>query len=75
MIVHEIELSPKSKIRVSKETIHEKTFGQIRVWVKPKNADEFTPTKKGVAFDLSRTGELVDGLLSLEKHAEGGGEA
>ena len=75
MTQHEIPLTDSTKILITKDTINEKTFGQIRVWVKPKNADEFTPTKKGVAFDLSRTRELVDGLLSLEKHAEGGGEA
>ena len=32
--------------------------------------DDFIPTKKGIAFDLSKTGEIVQGLLSLED--EGG---
>jgi hypothetical protein len=72
MIVHEINLSPSTIIRISKDVVNDKTFGQVRVWVKPKNADEFLPTKKGVAFDLSKTGELVEGLLSLEEHTEGG---
>ena len=55
-----------SKILITKDTVNEKTFGQIRVWTKPKNNDDFIPTKKGLAFDLSKTGEIVQGLLTLE---------
>ena len=72
MIVHEINLSPSTVIRISKDVVNDKTFGQVRVWVKPKTADEFMPTKNGVAFDLNKTGELVEGLLSLEEYTEGG---
>jgi len=74
MILHEIPLTETTKILVTKDTINEKTFGQVRVWTKPKNNDEYVPTKKGIAFDLSKTGEIVQGLLTLEDQ-EGGGEA
>ena len=66
MTLHEIPLTESTKILITKDTINEKTFGQIRVWTKPKDSDDFIPTKKGVAFDLSKTSELVQGLLALE---------
>ena len=66
MTLHEIPLTDSTKILITKDTINEKTFGQIRVWTKPKGSDDFIPTKKGVAFDLSKTSELVQGLLTLE---------
>tara|TARA_R110000824_G_scaffold148806_1_gene318718 strand:- start:527 stop:796 length:270 start_codon:yes stop_codon:yes gene_type:complete len=66
MTIHEIPLTDSTKILITKDTINEKTFGQIRVWTKLKGSDDFIPTKKGVAFDLSKTSELVQGLLTLE---------
>jgi hypothetical protein len=66
MTLHKIELTPSTEIRISKDTINDKTFGQVRVWVKLKGNDEKTPTKKGIAFSLEKTGELIQGLLSLE---------
>ena len=57
MTLHEIPLTDSTKILITKDTINEKTFGQIRVWTKPKGSDDFIPTKKGVAFDLSKTSE------------------
>jgi hypothetical protein len=66
MTLHTIELSPSTQIRVSKDTVNEKTFGQVRVWIKKKGESEYTPTRKGVAFSLEKTGELVQGLLNLE---------
>ena len=48
--------------------MNDKTFGQIRVWTKPKDKEEFIPTKKGLAFDLGITGDIVQGLLELEDH-------
>jgi len=66
MTLHEIPLSETTKILVTKDTINEKTFGQIRVWTKPKDKEDYIPTKKGIAFDLSKTGAIVAGLLTLE---------
>ena len=74
MTLHEIPLSETTKILVTKDTINEKTFGQIRVWTKPKDKEDYIPTKKGIAFDLSKTGAIVAGLLTLEDQ-ESGGEA
>tara|TARA_R100001510_G_C7654538_1_gene213203 strand:- start:2394 stop:2612 length:219 start_codon:yes stop_codon:yes gene_type:complete len=68
MTLHEIPLTDSTKILITKDTINEKTFGQIRVWTKPKDKDEFIPTRKGLAFDLSKTGQIVQGLLNLEDH-------
>jgi|TARA_R100001591_G_C4305732_1_gene171610 hypothetical protein len=70
MVLHEIPLTDTTKILVTKDTINDKTFGQVRIWTKTKDNDDFIPTKKGIAFDLSKTGEIVQGLLSLED--EGG---
>ena len=70
MVLHEIPLPDTTKILVTKDTINDKTFGQVRIWTKTKDNDDFIPTKKGIAFDLSKTGEIVQGLLSLED--EGG---
>ena len=70
MVLHEIPLTDTTKILVTKDTINDKTFGQVRIWTKTKDNDAFIPTKKGIAFDLSKTGEIVQGLLSLED--EGG---
>ena len=61
MVLHEIPQTDSTKILITKDTVNEKTFGQIRVWTKPKNNDDFIPTKKGLAFDLSKTGEIVQG--------------
>ena len=71
MVLHEIPLTDTTKILITKDTINEKTFGQVRVWTKTKDNDEYIPTKKGIAFDLSKTGEIVQGLLTLEDQ-EGG---
>ena len=70
MVLHEIPLTDTTKILVTTDTINDKTFGQVRIWTKTKDNDDFIPTKKGIAFDLSKTGEIVQGLLSLED--EGG---
>ena len=70
MVLHEIPLTDTTKILVTKDTINDKTFGQVRIWTKTKDNDDFIPTKKGIAFDLSKTGEIVQGLLCLED--EGG---
>ena len=70
MVLHEIPLTDTTKILVTKDTINDKTFRQVRIWTKTKDNDDFIPTKKGIAFDLSKTGEIVQGLLSLED--EGG---
>ena len=72
MVLHEIPLTDTTKILVTKDTINDKTFGQVRIWTKTKDNDDFIPTKKGIAFDLSKTGEIVQGLLSLE---DAGGKA
>ena len=66
MTLRKIELTPSTQIRISKDTVNDKTFGQVRIWIKLKGNDEYTPTKKGVAFSLEKTGELVQGLLNLE---------
>ena len=66
MTLRKIELTPSTQIRISKDTVNAKTFGQVRIWIKLKGNDEYTPTKKGVAFSLEKTGELVQGLLNLE---------
>jgi|TARA_R100000234_G_scaffold107130_1_gene78034 hypothetical protein len=70
MILHEVVLTESTKVLITKDTINNKTFGQVRIWTKTKDGDDFVPTKKGIAFDLSKTGDLIQGLLSLED--EGG---
>jgi hypothetical protein len=68
MTLHEVNISETTKILITKDTVNDKTFGQIRVWTKPKDKEEFIPTKKGLAFDLGITGDIVQGLLELEDH-------
>ena len=68
MTLHEVKISETTKILITKDTVNDKTFGQIRVWTKPKDKEEFIPTKKGLAFDLGITGDIVQGLLELEDH-------
>ena len=68
MTLHEIKLTDTTKILITKDTVNEKTFGQIRIWTKLKGNDDYIPTKKGVAFDLSKTSDLVQGLLTLDDH-------
>tara|TARA_R100001082_G_scaffold44518_1_gene23707 strand:- start:7784 stop:8002 length:219 start_codon:yes stop_codon:yes gene_type:complete len=68
MTLHEITLTDSTKILITKDTVNDKTFGQIRVWTKLKDKEDFIPTKKGLAFDLSKTGDIVQGLLALEDH-------
>mgnify|MGYP003135631805 FL=1 len=68
MTLHEITLTDSTKILITKDTVNDKTFGQIRVWTKLKDNEDFIPTKKGLAFDLSKTGDIVQGLLALEDH-------
>jgi len=68
MTLHEIPLTDSTKILITKDTVNEKTFGQIRVWTKLKDNEDFIPTKKGLAFDLAKTGDIVQGLLALEDH-------
>jgi len=62
----EIVLTPSTKILVTKDTVNERTFGQVRIWVKPKGKDDYTPTKKGVAFGLEHTGAIATALLELQ---------
>ena len=66
MFKKEIPLSGSSKIFVTKDTVNERTFGQVRIWVKRKDDDEYKPTKKGIAFDLSKTGAIAQALLELQ---------
>ena len=68
MTLHEVNISETTKILITKDTVNDKTFGQIRVWTKPKDKEEFIPTRKGLAFDLGITGDIVQGLLELEDH-------
>ena len=68
MTLHEVNISETTKILITKDTVNDKTFGQIRVWTRPKDKEEFIPTKKGLAFDLGITGDIVQGLLELEDH-------
>ena len=62
----EIPLSESTKILVTKDTVNKRTFGQVRIWVKPKGNDEYMPTKKGVAFGLEHTGAIATALLELQ---------
>ena len=66
---HEVQLSEKTKIKVSRDTVNGKTFGQIRIWTRIGEKAEWIPTKKGVAFDLSHVDDIVRGLglITLEK--------
>ena len=71
MHISTIKLSEKAEIRVSKDTVNEKTFGQVRTWIRKKDSDEFIPTRKGIAFDLAHTDDIVKGLLTLADTTEG----
>lgn len=62
---HIIEISDNSQIRVTKDVVNGKTFGQVRTWIKKKDTDEYIPTRKGVAFSLEVTDKIVEGLLTL----------
>tara|TARA_R100001230_G_C5566251_1_gene89370 strand:- start:33 stop:251 length:219 start_codon:yes stop_codon:yes gene_type:complete len=66
MFVKEIKLTESSKILVTKDTVNERTFGQVRIWVKRRDDDEYKPTKKGIAFDLTKTGDIAQALLELQ---------
>ncbi len=70
MTIKEIKLTESSKILVTKDTVNERTFGQVRIWIKTKNNDDFVPTKKGVAFDLALAGTIARAILELEGQAE-----
>ena len=70
MTIKEIQLTESSKILVTKDTVNERTFGQVRVWIKTKHNDDYVPTKKGVAFDLSLASTLAKALLELDEQAE-----
>ena len=49
MDIHKIKKTDKTQIRLTKDTVNGKTFGQIRIWTKIN--DEYVPTKKGISFD------------------------
>jgi hypothetical protein len=70
MTIKEIKLTESSKILVTKDTVNERTFGQVRIWIKTKGNDDFVPTKKGIAFDLALSGTIAKALLELEHQAE-----
>ena len=71
---HDISISDKSLIRVSKDTVNEKTFGQIRIWTKIGDGDsaKWIPTKKGVAFGLDKLEDIIRALsmVSIEGDAK-----
>jgi hypothetical protein len=66
MTISELNVSDNTKIKITKDTVNDKTFGQIRLWTKTKDNDDFIPTRKGIAFDLKLTGDIIQGLLTLE---------
>ena len=67
MVLHEIPLTDTTKILITKDTINEKTFGQVRVWTKPKDNDEYIPTKKGIAVNPKILDEVVEMMLEAGK--------
>ena len=59
----------KTNVVVTKVRLTEfkgRRFLDIRDFFKPKNSIDFAPTKKGIALDISRVGEI----LSLLEQAE-----
>jgi hypothetical protein len=65
MDIHKIKKTDKTQIRLTKDTVNGKTFGQIRIWTKIN--DEYVPTKKGISFDGNLIPELQVGLEMLKE--------
>jgi len=73
MVYEKVQLNERTQIRVTKDTVNGKTFGQIRVWVHNEATDKNIPTRKGVAFDLEHIGAIIGGLEKLRNDADTGG--
>ena len=71
---YEIPLSDKTLIKVSRDTVNEKTFGQIRIWTKIGEGEsaKWIPTKKGVAFSLDKLEDIIRSLsmISIDDDAK-----
>jgi hypothetical protein len=64
MIIATIDKTDKTQIRLTKDTVNGKTFGQIRIWTKVN--DEYVPTRKGIAFGHNHISELQVGLEQMK---------
>ena len=71
---YEIPLSEKTLIKVSRDTVNERTFAQIRIWTKLGEGEDakWIPTKKGVAFGLDKLEDIIRSLsmISIDEDAE-----
>jgi len=70
MIYAEIKSGTKSVIKISKDVVNGNTFGQIRLWTEDKASGDLIPTKKGVAFTLDKTNDIVEALAKLQSDIE-----
>lgn len=68
-----IALTDKSQIRISKDTVNDVTFVQLRVWVVDRKTGTWIPTKKGVAFKPSLTNEVMELLKEVNNDPQGDG--
>ena len=59
----------KTSVVVTKVRLTEfkgRRFLDIRDFFKPKNSIDFAPTKKGIALDITRVGEIISLLEQAE---------
>ena len=58
------QLSEKTELRFTLDTVGGKELAQIRVWIKG-DGDKMIPTRKGVAFPRTQIEGVVSGVNNL----------
>ena len=57
-----IPKTARAEVRVTRQRHKGREVLDIRVWWLPPGANEFVPSRKGVAFDASKVDDLLDAI-------------
>ena len=60
-----IPKTDRAEVRVTRQRHKGRDVVDIRVWWLPDGADEFVPSRKGVALDGSKVPAIIDALAKL----------